>query len=227
MNAYLVVGDANTRKSSVLRSLTGCFNRSNREIALFLLDHGARLDIFAATMLGMTDAVKAILAAQPALIKTRGPHGITLIAHATAGENGDLVTFFKSLEGPSDDPAKPLTPEEMKAYLGTYTRDSGGSIIVSQTKFGLALKAESGFDCRLTRIGEHTFHPAGAPNVRITFTAKTAWRPGLRSPKTSGSYPRSENTESRRPPTPLSTHTRRTTLPENQRCPGRSIRHCC
>lgn len=34
MDAYVIVGDANTRKSSVLRSLTGCFNRSNRDVIL-------------------------------------------------------------------------------------------------------------------------------------------------------------------------------------------------
>lgn len=33
LDAYVVVGNPNTRKSSVLRSLTGCFNRSLRDIA--------------------------------------------------------------------------------------------------------------------------------------------------------------------------------------------------
>jgi len=32
MDVYLVIGNPNTRKSSVLRSLTGCFNRSVRDI---------------------------------------------------------------------------------------------------------------------------------------------------------------------------------------------------
>jgi len=32
MDAYLVIGNPNTRKASVLRSLTGCFNRSVRDI---------------------------------------------------------------------------------------------------------------------------------------------------------------------------------------------------
>jgi hypothetical protein len=32
MDAYIVIGNANTRKASVVRSLTGCFNRSVREI---------------------------------------------------------------------------------------------------------------------------------------------------------------------------------------------------
>lgn len=34
MDAYIVIGNPNTRKSSVVRSLTGCFNRSIRDILL-------------------------------------------------------------------------------------------------------------------------------------------------------------------------------------------------
>lgn len=34
MDVYLIIGNPNTRKSSVVRSLTGCFNRSVRDIQL-------------------------------------------------------------------------------------------------------------------------------------------------------------------------------------------------
>lgn len=34
MDTYVVIGNPNTRKSSVVRSLTGCFNRSIRDILL-------------------------------------------------------------------------------------------------------------------------------------------------------------------------------------------------
>ena len=56
-----------------------------REIALHLLDRGARMDVFAAAMLGETDVVRAMLSAQPSLRDSRGPHGIPLITHAEAG----------------------------------------------------------------------------------------------------------------------------------------------
>ena len=56
-----------------------------REIALLLLEHGARVDIFAAAMLGWTEVVRAALAAYPALRYARGPHGIPLLKHAEAG----------------------------------------------------------------------------------------------------------------------------------------------
>jgi hypothetical protein len=56
-----------------------------RDIAEFLLEHGARMDVFAATMLGETEIVRAMLEAQPSLRDARGPHGIPLVAHAEAG----------------------------------------------------------------------------------------------------------------------------------------------
>ncbi|MEX1165417.1 MAG: hypothetical protein WEK74_00840 [Hydrogenophaga sp.] len=34
MDAYILIGNANTRKTSVVRSLTGCFNRSVRDIQM-------------------------------------------------------------------------------------------------------------------------------------------------------------------------------------------------
>jgi hypothetical protein len=34
MDAYILVGNSNTRKTSIVRSLTGCFNRSVRDIQL-------------------------------------------------------------------------------------------------------------------------------------------------------------------------------------------------
>jgi hypothetical protein len=56
-----------------------------RDIAEYLLEHGARLDVFAAAMLGETEIVRAMLESQPGLRDARGPHGIPLIAHAEAG----------------------------------------------------------------------------------------------------------------------------------------------
>ena len=54
----------------------------NREIAELLLDHGARLDVFAAAMLEMVDVVRPALEARPDLRDALGPHGIPLRAHA-------------------------------------------------------------------------------------------------------------------------------------------------
>jgi hypothetical protein len=56
-----------------------------RDIAELLLAHGARLDVFAAAMLGELEIVRAVLAAHPETLHALGPHGIPLRAHAEAG----------------------------------------------------------------------------------------------------------------------------------------------
>jgi hypothetical protein len=72
-----------------------------KDIARHLLDHGARLDIFAATMLGQLEIVKAALQAFPGALHTPGPHGIPLIAHARVGGEhaAAVLAYLESLEG--------------------------------------------------------------------------------------------------------------------------------
>jgi hypothetical protein len=55
-----------------------------RDIAMFLIDRGAQLDLFAAAMLGELAIVKAALDARPVLARVPGPHRIPLLAHAKA-----------------------------------------------------------------------------------------------------------------------------------------------
>jgi hypothetical protein len=59
-----------------------------REIALYLLEHGARLDLFAAAMLGYLDIVTAIVSDFPETREALGPHGIPLVEHARVGGTG-------------------------------------------------------------------------------------------------------------------------------------------
>lgn len=56
-----------------------------RDIALFLIENGARTDIFSAAMLGHLETVQSILSDYPHLLHSKGPHGIPLINHAKAG----------------------------------------------------------------------------------------------------------------------------------------------
>ena len=72
-----------------------------RDIANFLLEKGARLDLFAAAMLGRLEIIKAALEAYPQAINVLGPHGIPLLAHAQAGGNEaiEVVDYLKSLTG--------------------------------------------------------------------------------------------------------------------------------
>ena len=71
-----------------------------KEIAHYLLEQGARLDIFAAAMLGHLEIVQAIIEAVPAVRHGRGPHGITLLDHAKAGgeEAVAVVEYLQALE---------------------------------------------------------------------------------------------------------------------------------
>lgn len=66
-------------------ALGAAAHTGRKEIANFLLDNGARLDLFAAAMLGKLELVRAALAAHPGAVRTPGPHGIPLLAHAKMG----------------------------------------------------------------------------------------------------------------------------------------------
>ena len=69
-----------------------------RDIAELLLDRGARLDLFAAAMLGNVEVVRAILEAFPAMREAAGPHGIPLIEHARKG-GPEATAVAELLEG--------------------------------------------------------------------------------------------------------------------------------
>ena len=80
-------------------ALGAAAHMGRRDIANFLLEQGARLDIFVAAMLGNLEIVKAALNAYPESINTPGPHGIPLIAHAKAGGDDakSVLEFLESL----------------------------------------------------------------------------------------------------------------------------------
>jgi hypothetical protein len=58
----------------------------SRDMALFLIDRGARFDLFAAAMLGQLTALKTAVETFPATLQVRGAHGIPLLSHAILGE---------------------------------------------------------------------------------------------------------------------------------------------
>jgi len=81
-------------------ALGAAAHMGNKQIANYLLEHGARLDIFAAAMLGKLEVVKAALEAYPEMVNTPGPHGIPLITHAEAGGDDakSVLEYLNSLE---------------------------------------------------------------------------------------------------------------------------------
>ena len=81
-------------------ALGAAAHMGHKEIANYLLERGARLDLFAAAMLGKLDIVKAALAAYPNVINIPGPHNISLIDHAQAGgeDAKSVLEFLESLQ---------------------------------------------------------------------------------------------------------------------------------
>jgi hypothetical protein len=80
-------------------ALGGAGHMGRRDIAEFLIARGARVDLFVAAMLGQLEIVRAMLAAYPALAQSKGPHGITLIAHAEAGgvDAAEVLSYLRGL----------------------------------------------------------------------------------------------------------------------------------
>ena len=79
-------------------ALGGASHMGRRDIATLLLEKGARMDIFAAAMMGKLDIVKAACAAFPGIHKTPGPHKIPLLVHARKG-GAEAEAVLKFLEG--------------------------------------------------------------------------------------------------------------------------------
>jgi hypothetical protein len=73
-----------------------------RDIAQFLIDRGARIDVFAVFMLGELQPAKTLLAAFPNIHKTPGPHGIPLLSHAVAGKKPAFAAFQLLIEAGAD-----------------------------------------------------------------------------------------------------------------------------
>ena len=75
-------------------ALGGASHMGNKPIAEYLLAHGARMDVFCATMMGKTEIVRAFLADDPKVVDLKGPHGIPLVRHAQAGKQDALVEML-------------------------------------------------------------------------------------------------------------------------------------
>jgi len=73
-----------------------------REIAMLLLDSGARLDAFAAAMLGMKGVVSEMLKIRPKLHAVPGPHNISMLCHAIYGKKDADEVFELLLNSGAD-----------------------------------------------------------------------------------------------------------------------------
>jgi hypothetical protein len=153
-------------------ALGAASHMGRRDIAEFLLEHGARANLFTATMLGQLAVVKATIAARPRIQRVLGPHGLTLLTHARHGgeQAAQVVDYLESL-GDADigQPSLETSEAEKQMYLGKYILGDETFEIVVPQRGSLGFQRNGDFPRFLHRVAEHEFAPAGAPAVRFRF----------------------------------------------------------
>ncbi len=155
-------------------ALGAAAHTGRRGIAEALLERGARMDIFAATMLGFTEVVKAMVADRPGIQRTLGPHNIPLLSHAKAGGDAaaDTLKYLESLGDAGETPkTTALSREEARACVGRFAfgDDPGDILEVTVEKGELSIVRAGHSSKRLNFVGNQEFFPTGAPGVRIRF----------------------------------------------------------
>src|SRR5215203_5602728 len=78
-------------------AIEGAGHVGNKEIANYLIEIGARPNLFVLTMLGETAIVKSAIEKYPSLLNAKGAHGLTLLHHATkGGENSKELLIISN-----------------------------------------------------------------------------------------------------------------------------------
>jgi hypothetical protein len=159
-------------------ALGAASHMGRRDIADVLLVHGAHPTIFSAAMRGELDVVKSFISASPAVARIRGPHSISLLAHAKAGGPGaaPVVAYLQTVAGADGDPAVPLSDAEIASIVGAYPfgRTPGDRFEVSGATGQVQIQRPGRFGRGLIHLGALSFYPIGAENVRIVFMVSAA-----------------------------------------------------
>ena len=159
-----------------------------KDMVEFLMEHGARPNIFTWAMLGKIEAVQSLIEASPGVQRIPGPHGITLLGHAqmrlrrnfVEGQEKkiqeDLVSYLESL-GDADLRAKSLdiSSEEQNTYLGKYSFGEGEDEyfeVTLNSRGQLFIKRGEYTGRVLLRNDTDIFAPGGAPSVQIHFSVE-------------------------------------------------------
>ena len=145
----------------------------NRPIAEYLISMGARPSLFSATMLGQLDVVKAFVTAQPGVQRIRGPHSISLLAHAKNGGAAarPVFDYLQSLGDAGADPLVPLADNDVSLLVGTYIFGTSANqqIDVTADQGQITWTRKGMIGRGLIHLGNRVFHPIGAAAVRISF----------------------------------------------------------
>jgi hypothetical protein len=153
-------------------ALGAASHTGHREFATFLMNHGARPNLFTAAMMGWLDVVRAMVAVSPGVERIPGPHGLSLLHHARAGGEPavPVVAFLEELGG-ADASAPALDEATVERYLGRFVVPENGLEITTKRgrRGDLQLVVGSATPRTLVKTGDHRFHPAGAPSVVVLF----------------------------------------------------------
>jgi hypothetical protein len=126
-------------------------------------------------MMGQLPIVKGWVESVPGVQRNRGPHGITLLAHARAGgaAAADVLKYLESL-GDADPRYTdlPVSDADQAAIVGDYTFGSGATerLKVAKNARGTLVIQRAGQGERgLSHQGGLAFIPVGAEAVRVRF----------------------------------------------------------
>ena len=163
-------------------ALGACSHTGRRDIAEYLMQHGATPNIFTLAMMGELTALRAMVTAFPAMAAHAGPHGITLLRHAEIGlqsgaapkEAGkQTVEFIQSLTAGAAQKEVTLSDDMKKMYPGDYRYGQGeaeGFSIRINMRGMLSLGRLGKSGGGLIPQGDHVFQYNGAPSTKIVFT---------------------------------------------------------
>jgi hypothetical protein len=159
-------------------ALGAASHMGNRPIAEYLLSKGARPSLFSAAMFGHLAVVKAFITAQPGSERIRGPHSISLLAHAKAGGEAarPVYDYLGSLGVADAEPQSPLNQNDLDAILGLYPFGPGESerINVTAVKGNVTWTRAGTMGRPLFHLGDRIFSPSGAAAVRISFATEAS-----------------------------------------------------
>ena len=155
-----------------------------REIAEFLIAHGARPTIFSAAMMGELPTVQAFLQLDPQLYRLHGPHGISLFRHAQAGgaDAEPVVDYLLDRFGPDEQPfGFPGDAPVEERYGGVYAFDTTPpfELTVGVRTQWLVVGTGPQPNSRVLQVERDVFHPTGAPAVRLRFHVEGERATGL------------------------------------------------
>lgn len=77
-------------------AIGGAAHMGSRDVANYLLDHNARIDIFCAAMLGEKEVVASLIKMKPGIVNVRGPHTYPLLYHVALSGDVPMAVLVRA-----------------------------------------------------------------------------------------------------------------------------------